>query len=233
MFIGHFGLGLAAKKISGRPSLGTYFLAAQFLDLLWPMLLIRDIEKVEVQPGNTAFTPLNFVSYPYSHSLIASLFWSVLFGIFYLVVTRDRKNSLLLGILVFSHWVLDFFTHRPDLPLSPWSENKFGLGLWNYFWATMIIELIIFIGGAWLYISATSAKNKTGFFSLWGFLLFMIAVYFMNAFSPPPHSTHAIALLGLTQFILIAWAYWIDANRESSNQKTIIPPYGGRTAKAI
>src|SRR5580765_30577 len=112
MFIGHFGLGFGAKKINQRPSLGTYFIAAQFLDLLWPMLLIRDIEKVAIQPGNTAFTPLNFLYYPYSHSLFFTLIWAISFGLFYLLVTRDKKTSLLVGVLVLIHWILDFFTHR-------------------------------------------------------------------------------------------------------------------------
>src|SRR5689334_2229121 len=158
MFIGHFGLAFAAKKVSKRGSLGTYIIAAQFLDLLWPMLLIREIEHVTIEPGNTAFTPLNFTYYPYSHSLLFSLIWSVAFGLFYLLLTRDRKTSLLVGVLVVSHWILDYVTHRPDLPLSPWADVKVGLGLWNHPAATMGIELILFLGGGFSYIKATRAR---------------------------------------------------------------------------
>ena len=216
MFLGHFGLAFASKKINNRPSLGTYFLAVQFLDLLWPMMLIRGIEKVEIQPGNTAFTPLNFVYYPYSHSLLGALVWGVVFGILYFLFTRKGKTGIFLGFLVFSHWVLDFFTHRPDLPLSPWNDVKFGLGLWNNPTATIILELIIFIGGIWLFLKSTSAKNIAGHFALWSFIAFMITIYFLNAFGPPPDSKDSIAILGLTQWLLIAWGYWIDYTRDAA-----------------
>ena len=229
MFIGHFGLAFAAKKISKRGSLGTYIIAAQFLDLLWPMLLIRDIEKVAIEPGNTAFTPLKFLYYPYSHSLVFTLIWAISFGIFYLLVTKDKKTSLLIGVLVLSHWILDFFTHRPDLPLSSWSNEKVGLGLWNNPMATIIIEVIMFVGGALLYIRATHAKNLTGTISLWAFIIFMLVIYFLNASGHPPDSVHSIAILGLTQLLLVAWGYWIDANREPAELTKVVPRYtGGR-----
>jgi hypothetical protein len=213
MFLGHFGLGLAAKKINSRPSLGTFFLAVQFLDLLWPALLLRGVERVAIEPGNTEFTPLNFVYYPYSHSLAGAIFWSIVFGLIYFLFTRDRRSTLLMAILVFSHWVLDFITHRPDLPLSPWSDKKFGLGLWNSTIATIIVELIIFIWGVYVYAKNTSANGTAGQFALWSFVAFMLTVYFMNAFGPPPDSIDSIAILGLTQWLLIAWGYWIDYTR--------------------
>jgi len=227
MFIGHFGVAFAAKKISKRGSLGTYIIAAQFLDLLWPMLLIRDIEHVTIEPGNTEFTPLNFVYYPYSHSLVFAIIWSVAFSLFYFLLTKDKKTSVLIAVLVISHWILDWVTHRPDPPLSPWTDLKFGLGLWNNKMATLVVEVIMFIGGAWLYISATSAKNVTGQLSLWVFILFLLGIYFMNAFGHPPDSVHSIAILGLSQLLLVAWGYWIDSNREPE-QVRLVPPYGGR-----
>src|SRR5690606_24034260 len=119
MFIGHLGAGMAAKKIESSPSLGTYFLAAQFIDLLWPVFLLLGIEHVVVQPVVTEFTPLNFVYYPFSHSLFAVLIWGVLFALIYFFLKRNFKASLLLGILVLSHWILDFITHIPDLPIFP------------------------------------------------------------------------------------------------------------------
>src|SRR3954468_15582740 len=228
MFLGHFGLALASKKIDRRPSLGTLFLAAQFLDLLWSMFLIRNIEKVLIEPGNTVFTPLNFVFYPYSHSLFASLAWAAAFGLFYFLIKRDGRTSILLACLVVSHWVLDFFTHRPDLALSPWSAEKFGLGLWNNRPATIIIELIMFVGGTFLYTRSTSAKNKVGHFALWSFFLLMVVVYFMNAYGPPPDSVHSIAVLSVTQWLIIAWGYWIDANRIDLRNSKLVPRYEGK-----
>lgn len=210
MFIGHFGTGLAAKKIDERPSLGTLFFAAQFLDLLWPIFILAGIEKVRIEPGNTVFTPLNFSYYPFSHSLLGSIFWALLFGAVYYLFRRNIKTSLLLGCLVVGHWILDFISHRADLPLAPWSDIKVGLGLWNSLPLTIIIEGLIFCAGAWLYISYARTNNKTGFYRIWGLLIFLVVIYINNIFAPPPPNEEAIGLVGLSQWIIIAWGYWID-----------------------
>ncbi len=131
MFIGHFGTGLAAKKIDNKISLGTLFLASQFIDLLWPIFLLFGLEKVKIEPGNTAFTQLNFISYPYSHSFFGVLIWSLLFGSIYFLFRKNIKSALLLAALVMSHWILDLITHRPDLLIIPWNDFKVGFGLWN------------------------------------------------------------------------------------------------------
>ena len=217
MFIGHFGVGLAAKRIDKKPSLGTLFFASQFIDLLWPFFLLLGIERVKVEPGISAFTPLDFVYYPFSHSLLGVLFWSFLFGSIYFLVKKNFKTSLLLGILVLSHWILDLITHIPDLPLFPGVDIKVGIGLWNSIPFTIIVEGLIFITGSFLYIKATKAENKKGVFALWGLLIFLVVVYIMNIFSPPPDSAEAIGYVGLSQWLLIAWGYWIDRNRKGSN----------------
>ncbi|MBN1290259.1 MAG: hypothetical protein JXB48_00345 [Candidatus Latescibacteria bacterium] len=214
MFIGHFGAGFAAKKIDERPSLGTMFFASQFIDLLWPVFLFTGIERVQIDSGNTAFTPLNFIYYPFSHSLISVLFWSVLFGSVYYLLKRNLKSSIILGGLVASHWVLDLITHRPDLPLSPWQNFKMGLGLWNSVLLTMLLEGSIFIFGAFLYMKTTRALNIKGTFGLWGLVLFLSLIYVLNAFGPPPPSEKPIAILGLSIWLLVAWGYWIDRHRE-------------------
>ncbi len=214
MFIGHFGVGFAAKKVIPKTSLGTLLLASQFIDLLWPFFVIFGIETVAVDPGNTAFTPLNFIYYPFSHSLLAVIIWALLFGVIYYFIKRDLKSSLILGILVLSHWILDFITHRPDLPLFFGGDSPLvGLGLWNSIIATVIIESLIFIVGVYFYISITKAKNKTGNYSLWSLLIFFIIIYLSNLFGPPPESAEAVGYVSLAQWILIFWAYWIDRNR--------------------
>lgn len=213
MFIGHFGVGFAAKKIDSRPSLGTLFMAAQFIDLLWPIFLIFGIEQVKIEPGNTSFTPLNFINYPFSHSLFGVVLWGLLFGFIYYLIKKNLRSSILLGVLVVSHWVLDLLTHRPDLPIIPWSDFKVGLGLWNSVLITLIIEGIIFILGAFLYIKSTKAKNKKGSIGLWSLLIFFVLVYIMNVFGPPPPSVDAIGYAGLSLWLFVVWAYWIDRNR--------------------
>jgi hypothetical protein len=216
MFIGHFGVGLAAKKIDSKPSLGTLFIASQFIDLLWPVFLLFGLEKVQIEPGNTAMTPLNFISYPYSHSLFGVFIWAVLLGGLYYTLKKNFKTSLLLGLLVLSHWILDFLTHRPDLQLLPWNNFKMGFGLWNSVALTIIVEGLIFILGAYFYLSATRSKNKKGSYGTWSLLIFLVLIYVMNIFGPTPTDTHAIAIIGLFQWLLVAWAYWIDRNRKTT-----------------
>jgi hypothetical protein len=215
MFIGHYGVGLAAKKLDNRPSLGTLFFASQFIDLLWPIFLLLGLEKVAIDPGNTAFTPLNFIYYPFSHGLVSVLIWAVLFGGVYYAFRKNIKTSLLLGGLVLSHWILDLFTHRPDLPLLFGNHLKVGLGLWNSVILSILVEGSIFIIGAYLYFKATRAENKKGQIGLWSLLIFLGIVYVMNVFGPPPPSVEPIAIVGLFQWFIVAWAYWIDRNRES------------------
>ena len=214
MFIGHFGVGFAAKKIDHRPSLGTFFMASQFIDLIWPVFLLIGLEKVKIEPGNTAFTPLDFIYYPFSHGFLSVLIWSFLFGLVYFFIKKHLKISILLGVLVMSHWFLDLITHRPDLPLFPWTEYKVGLGLWNHVELTLLVELIIFFSGIYLYFKVTRSVNKKGILALWGLILFLIIIYFTNVFGSPPPSEEPLAFVGLSQWLLVAWGYWIDKNRK-------------------
>ena len=215
MFIGHFGVGFGAKKIDPRPSLGTIFMAVQFVDLLWPLFLILGIERVEIKPGISAMTPLDFVYYPFSHSLLFGIIWGIVFGAIYFFFRKNIRSAILLGILVLSHWVLDLIVHIPDLPLFPGSSVKLGFGLWNSIAGTIIVEGLIFLGGAYLYFKSTKAENKKGVFALWGLIIFLILIYIMNIIGPPPPSAQAIGYVGLSQWLIIAWGYWIDRNRKA------------------
>ena len=119
MFIGHFAVAFGAKKYAPRVSLGVLFLACQLADIIWPNLVLLGIEKVEVEPGITAMTPLNFLYYPWSHSLVALLLWSVLFAVLYFVLRRSgTRAALVIAAVALSHWVLDVLTHRPDIPVT-------------------------------------------------------------------------------------------------------------------
>ncbi|GIK59472.1 MAG: hypothetical protein HND39_06530 [Ignavibacteriota bacterium] len=213
MFLGHFGAGFAGKKFSKSASLGTYFMAAQWIDLLWPILLLLGIEKVKIEPGISNVTPLNFNYYPFTHSLAAAIIWGVIFGVIYFLIKKNAKTSIILGVFVVSHWVLDFLVHIPDLPIFPGSELKVGLGLWNSFTATIILEGLIFGIGIYLYYKVTKTKNKTGTYSLIGLVVFLILIYISNLFGPPPDSVKAIGIVGNAQWLIILWGYWIDKNR--------------------
>ena len=140
--------------------------------------------------------------------------WGVLVGGFYFVLKKDKKAALWLGILVLSHWILDLLTHRPDLPLLPGSDLKVGLGLWNSLFATILVEGGLFAFGVYYYLKITRAKNKTGVWALWSLVTFLLVIYISNLFGPPPPEAGPIAYLGFAQWLLIAWGYWIDRNRE-------------------
>ena len=215
MFVGHFGAGLAAKALAPRVSLGSLFLAAQFIDLAWPTLLLLGIERVRIAPGITAVTPLDFEHYPFTHSLAAVLSWGFLFGLAYLGLKRYPRGAIVLGALVVSHWLLDLVVHRPDLPLYPGSA-KVGLGLWDSVAGTLVVELAVFGLGAAFYLRTTRAKDRTGAWALWLLLGFLLLVHLGNLLGPPPPSVAAIAWVGQAQWLLVLWGYWIDRHREPS-----------------
>jgi multidrug transporter EmrE-like cation transporter len=215
MFIGHFGLGLGAKRYAPAVSLGTLFLAAQFADILWPSLLIAGVEKVEIDPGNMVLSPLNFVSYPYSHSLLALAVWSILFALAYRVLRGSRAVAIAtVSLLVLSHWFLDLPMHRPDLPLTLSGPERFGFGLWNRPLIAIPLELLLFAVGIASYLRSTRARTTSGTVGLWLLIAFLVAAYFAALFGPPPPSVTALAWSAQSMWLLIAWGYWIDRQRQ-------------------
>ncbi|GIV57776.1 MAG: hypothetical protein KatS3mg042_0689 [Rhodothermaceae bacterium] len=213
MFIGHFGIGMGAKAAAPRPSLGTLFLAAQFIDLLWPTLLLLGLERVEIAPGITRMTPLDFVAYPYTHSLLAVLGWGALLGGVYLWVRKDRRGALVLALAVVSHWVLDLMVHRPDLPLWP-GGPRVGMGLWNLPALAIPLELVLFGAGAWLYLTRTAPADRTGRYAAPALIAALLLIHTANLFGPPPEQVEAIAWAGHLQWLFVAWAYWADGHRQ-------------------
>lgn len=212
MFIGHAAVALAAKPLLPRVNLALPLAAAFWVDMVWPVLLLLGIEQVRIDPGNTAFTPLDFVHYPWTHSLAAAVAWSVLFAL--VCLKSGKREAVILGLLVFSHWVLDALSHRPDLPLWPGSGAMVGLGLWNSVPATLIVECGMFAAGVWIYVRSSPARDRTGAWAFWGLIGFLVVAYLGNVFGPPPPSVQAIAIAGLAGFVLFtAWAWWADRHR--------------------
>jgi hypothetical protein len=207
MFLGHMALGLAAKRAAPKLSLATLFAAAQFADLLWPFFLAFEIEVVRIAPGITAFTPLDFISYPFSHSLVMLLFWGAFLGL------RHRPFLVTSGLVV-SHWVLDFVTHRPDMPLYP-GGSKFGLGLWNSVPGTVAVELAMYGVGLWAYSSVTRPRDRAG---RWGFVTlvgFLLLTYIANIFGGAPPSVPALYLTMIPgSAAILIWSWWADKHRE-------------------
>jgi hypothetical protein len=215
LFLGHFGIGFAAKTVTPKISLGTLFLAAQFIDLLWPSLLLLGLERARIDPTATKVTPLDFVHYPISHSLLAVIGWAILIGLIHFLTHHHRRSAIVAGALVISHWLLDAIVHRPDLPLYPGNSALVGLGLWDSMPATLAIEFSLFGLGVWLYMRTTTTKDKTGKWALWSLVIFLALIYISNTFGPLPPDIKAVALVGHAQWLLVAWAYWIDKHRHT------------------
>ena len=215
MFIGHFGIGFGAKAAAPKTSLGTLFLACQFVDLIWPTLLLLGVERVRIVPGATKVTPLDFISYPFSHSLAAVAIWSILFALCYRFLKKDSRAAIVLGLSVASHWLLDLLVHRPDLPLYPGSGLTVGLNLWSSLPGTLAVESAIFGLGVALYARKTVARDATGKWAFRGLVLFLYAIYLGNLFGPPPPSVAALSWVGQAQWLLVVWGYWVNRHRRT------------------
>lgn len=215
MFIGHYALAFGAKRLAPAVSLGTLFLACQFADLLWPTLLVLGVERVEIDPGNTLMTPLNFISYPYSHSLVMLLVWSAVFGLLYRAIRGPQPVAIsTVAALVFSHFVLDALTHRPDMPLTIGGAQKIGLGLWNHPGTALAIESAMFIAGTTLYAIATRERSPAGRWGLWTLIATLAAIHFAALYGPPPPDVQAVAVAGHLLWLFVLWAYWVDRHRQ-------------------
>lgn len=212
MFIGHDAVAFVAKPAAPRVSLGTTFLAVNWLDLVWPIFLLIGIERVEIDPTLPRLAPLDFAHYPWTHSLLFAALWGVGFGAVHFAFRRSVAAAVLLGLLVLSHWLLDFVVHVPDLPLYP-GGPRVGLELWRSVPGAVGLELLLFALGAWVYWSRTEARDAIGRWALVGLIVFLLAIYAINGLSPPPPSARAIAYVGLAGWILPLWAWWVDRHR--------------------
>ncbi len=216
MILGHYGVALAAKRVAPRTSLGTLILAAQWADLLWPALLLLGVERVRVAPGLMAANSLDFVSYPYSHSLLMLVVWGLVLGGVYFAARRYVRGAWVVGALVVSHWVLDLVVHRPDLPLWPGSPVKVGLGLWNSIAGTLIVEFGLLVLGAVVYVRTTRARDRIGSWGLWAMLVLLGAMLLSGLAAPPPPDPRIIAYGALGLWLFVPWGYWVDRHRETA-----------------
>lgn len=213
MFIGHFAVGFAAKKVAPRVSLALLMAGVAWADILWTAFLLLGWEHARIAPGDTKYTPFDLYDYPWSHSLLMLLVWGALLGGAYWLVRKDAAGAWVVGGCVVSHWVLDWVTHRADMPLYP-GGPKFGLGLWNSVAGTMTVEIAMFAAGVWMYMTAIRAKNWVGRYISWAFVVMLLFVFVMDRFSAPPESMHEVALTGLIATVItLAWAWWFDRNR--------------------
>lgn len=211
MFLGHFGVALAAKRVAPQASLGGLFLAAQLIDLAWPTLLLLGLERVAITPGATAVTPLTFLHYPWTHSLLGVAGWALLAAVVVLLCRAGTRLALLVAALVLSHWLLDLLTHAPDLLLWPGGTQAYGLGLWGSLPGTMAVEGAIFAAGLWAYRAATGGRPPGRSLSV--LLALLVVIWLANLFGTPPPDVATLAWVGQSQWLLVFWAWRADRPR--------------------
>jgi len=214
MFVGHYGVSFVASRADRKLPLWLTFLSVQWVDVMWAIFVLLGIEKARIVPGITAANPLDLYFMPYTHSLTAALGWSLLATLVFAWLARPAgqwKSAWVLGASVFSHWVLDFIVHRPDLPLYD-DSVKVGLGLWNHPAPAFLLEAAIFLGGFALYWRCVPGTTRRIVFALFG--AFLLLVHVAMFFGPPPESTRQAAFMALISYAAFAWgAYRIAGDR--------------------
>lgn len=217
MFIGHYSVSFAAKALEPRIPLWLLFLAVQLADVFWSIFVWLGIERVRIVPGITATNPLDLYYMPYTHSLVAAILWSVAGLVAYRLWRggRQGKAALLVAVAIFSHWVLDFIVHRPDLPL--WDDMaKVGLGLWNRPLVAFALEVALFFGTMAWYLKATRATKRAGRWGIPVLGTFMLAIHAVAFFGAPPTSANLAAGMALGSYLVFAGLVaWLERGRES------------------
>ncbi|HWE25725.1 MAG TPA: hypothetical protein VG496_17435 [Myxococcales bacterium] len=213
MFIGHFAVAFAAKPAAPRTSLATLMAAAQLLDLVWPILVLLGVETLRIEQTSNPFLRPRFVSYPWTHSLLMSVVWGLLFSLAYRARTGYARGAALVGALVVSHWVLDFVTHRPDLQLAPGVATRVGLGLWKSPAVTVAVEGAMFVAGVVLYVRSRPAQDRAGSWGLWSFVALLVIAYAASLAGDAPPSDTAVALSALVGWVFLPWIAWFDRHR--------------------
>jgi hypothetical protein len=221
MFLGHYGVALALKRAEPKLSLGTLFVAVQLPDLLWATFVLLGWEHARIVPGHTAITPLEFLDYPISHSLVGTLAWSFVAAAFYYSwPTRDTSRhwqaAALVGLAVFSHYPLDALVHIPDLPLSGSGSARLGLGLWNNPLATLVAEAVVFSAGLAIYIARRSNRHPLRLARMVFVVVLLVGTYVASLLGPVPPSMTVVAVTDIVFLLVVAaLAAWADRRANS------------------
>jgi hypothetical protein len=216
VFLGHYGVALALKRVRPKVSLGTLFVAVQLADLLWGIFLLLGWEHARIVPGYTAVTPIEFLDYPISHSLVAAVAWGIAAAaLYYSWPTRDTTHhwqaAALVGVAVFSHYLLDVLVHVADLPILGNDSSKLGLGLWNNPVATMVLELVVLAIGLGIYALFRSHRHPLRLVRLTVLLFVLLGTYLGSLFGPLPSSMTGVAVSDIVFLLAVAWlAAWTD-----------------------
>ncbi|HEY9204435.1 MAG TPA: hypothetical protein VIO58_00825 [Candidatus Methanoperedens sp.] len=223
MFIGHYGIGFALKKVEPRLSLGLLIFGAIMLDILFGLFLLAGVEHARIVPGATIVSPFEFYDYPFSHSAAGAIVWATAgFLAYWLWPTGNRRSRMrpafVLAAAIFSHFILDVISHSPDMTLFGNNSPELGLSLWNSLAATIIVELGILFMGIVLYRNATHSISPSGKYGLVLIVLILLVLYIGNIFGPPPPDMISVGVITTAgQLLLVALAFWVDRNRTPSS----------------
>jgi hypothetical protein len=206
MLYGHIAVGMAAKPFTPTVRLGVLLLAAMAIDTLCGLFVLVGIEWTDA--GGASYIP-------WSHGLFMAVVWSAAGFALSFLLSRDRRTALVIGLLVYSHWLLDFISHPMgmgkvlprDLPLLFGGSPKVGLGLYNSLPAALLTDLGMLAGAFALYLSTTRAVNRPG---RWGpgLLLLFVALLAAPAAIPGLEVVPALAMV-----LLLPLGNWVDRNR--------------------
>jgi len=210
MFVGHLAVAMASKRLAPDVNLGWLVAGVTALDLVWPPLLLAGIERARIVPGATAFTPLVFESYPWSHSLAMAVVWGVVLAALAREFRVPRSAWLLLAGLVVSHWVLDVASHAPDLPLWPGHATKLGLGLWNSVSATLAVEGALWLAGLAIYLRTVAPGGRGARLAFWSLVIVATVIWAAGPWSPPPPSVEALGWFAMIGWVVVPWAALAD-----------------------
>jgi hypothetical protein len=214
MLVGHYAVALIAKRTEPRINLGTLVLAAMFADIAWCVFMIFGLEQVQFKSGMGAGKYFSATNIALSHSLLMDVVWATALALAYLLRRGYQRGSLVIFFVVLSHWLLDFVSHRPDLPIAPQMHTYVGLGLWNSIPATLLVEGSFWCFAVILYVRCTRSKSLLAAFFFWIGIILLTLVWFGNIAGSPPQNPKAAPFASLTVFLLtLAWAYWIDRVR--------------------
>jgi hypothetical protein len=217
MLVGHSAIALAGKRLEPRLSLGTLMAAAFLADLLGTALILLGIEHWTFKPGGTGVNAVDLDSIAWSHGLLPDVLWAGLLAGGYFLWRRHIIGAWILFAAVLSHWILDFVSHKPDMPLAPGLSGRFGLGAWTSLPATLLVEGLPWLIALAVYVGATRASERTGIYVFWPVIVLLTLAWIGNftAGRPAGGSLAAAAISSLTFFtLLIAWAYWMDRVRK-------------------
>jgi hypothetical protein len=209
MFVGHLAVALAAKRQAPSVNLGWFMAGVTALDLVWPVLVLAGVEHVRIVPGATAFTPLAFDSYPWSHSLVMACVWGVVLAGLARWRTVTPVSGLLVALVV-SHWVLDVATHAPDMPLWPGPSPMFGLGLWNSIPGTLIVEGAMWIAGLAIFLRLPGRLTTGAKIALWSLVVVSTAMWASGPWGPVPPSERALGWFALIGWLIVPWSAIAD-----------------------